>query len=64
MLALILKDEIGHVAAGNHWYRWLCTQRQLDPITTYAALVNQYDAPKLQPPFNLEAPRLLTQATS
>ena len=58
ILATILNDEIGHVAAGNHWYRWLCTQRQLDPITTYAELVKQYDAPKLLPPFNLEARRL------
>jgi uncharacterized ferritin-like protein (DUF455 family) len=58
ILAIILKDEIGHVAAGNHWYRWLCTQRQLDPITTYTELVQQYDAPRLLPPFNLEARRL------
>ena len=58
ILAIILKDEIGHVAAGNHWYRWLCTQRQLDPVTTYAGLVKHYDAPRLQPPFNLEARRL------
>lgn len=58
ILATILKDEIGHVAAGNHWYRWLCTQRQLDPLTTYTDLVKQYDAPRLLPPFNLEARRL------
>ena len=58
ILAVILKDEIGHVAAGNYWYRWICNQRQLDPISTYAMLTQKYDAPKLLPPFNLEARRL------
>jgi uncharacterized ferritin-like protein (DUF455 family) len=55
---LILHDEIGHVAAGNRWYRWLCKQRGVDPITTYPELVLKYDAPKLRAPFNIEARRL------
>ena len=58
ILERILKDEIGHVATGNHWYRWVCEQRGLDPIKTYAELIQRYEAPKLQPPFNLEARRL------
>ncbi|PVE06012.1 ferritin-like domain-containing protein [Limnohabitans sp. Rim28] len=58
ILDIILADEIGHVAAGNHWYRHLCTQRGLDPIGHYAELMAQYDAPKLRPPFNLAARRL------
>jgi len=58
ILDLILKDEIGHVAAGNHWYRWICNQRGLDPISTYADLTRKYDAPRLRPPFNLDARRL------
>ncbi|MES2877440.1 MAG: ferritin-like domain-containing protein [Pseudomonadota bacterium] len=58
ILALILKDEIGHVSTGNHWYRWICNQRNLDPISTYAELITKYDAPRLRPPFNLEARRL------
>ncbi|MDM4765372.1 ferritin-like domain-containing protein [Pelomonas sp. SE-A7] len=57
ILDVILRDEIGHVAAGNRWYRWVCEQRGLDPISTYAALVKQYDAPRLRAPFNLEARR-------
>ncbi len=24
ILDIILRDEVGHVAIGNHWYRWLC----------------------------------------
>jgi uncharacterized ferritin-like protein (DUF455 family) len=58
ILDIILADEIGHVAAGNRWYRHLCAQRGLDPISTYAQLVAHYDAPKLRPPFNLAARRL------
>jgi uncharacterized ferritin-like protein (DUF455 family) len=58
ILDVILRDEIGHVAVGNKWYRWLCQQRGLDPISTYAELVKRYDPPKLRQPFNLEARRL------
>lgn len=31
ILDVILRDEIGHVAIGNRWYRYLCEQRQLEP---------------------------------
>jgi uncharacterized ferritin-like protein (DUF455 family) len=55
ILDVILHDEVGHVAIGNHWYRWLCEQRGLDPVTLYGELVTRYDAPKLRPPFNQEA---------
>ncbi|MEY3613244.1 MAG: hypothetical protein RJB14_2966 [Pseudomonadota bacterium] len=58
ILDIILEDEIGHVAAGNRWYRHLCAERGLDPVQTYAELIAQYDAPKLRPPFNMVARRL------
>lgn len=58
ILDIILQEEIGHVAAGNRWYRHLCAERGLDPIRTYAELIAQYDAPKLRPPFNMAARRL------
>ena len=32
-------------------------ERDLDPIATYAKLAEQYRAPKLRGPFNLEARR-------
>lgn len=57
IIDIILRDEIGHVAVGNHWYRYLCSQRQLDPISTYAELATTYQAPKLKGPFNLPARR-------
>ena len=55
ILDIILRDEVGHVAIGNHWYKWLCAQRGLDPVSLYGELVKYYDAPKLRPPFNHEA---------
>lgn len=55
ILDIILRDEVGHVAIGNHWYRWLCEQQGLDPVTLYGELVQRHDAPKLKPPFNNEA---------
>jgi uncharacterized ferritin-like protein (DUF455 family) len=57
ILDVILADEIGHVAIGNHWYRQLCAQRGLEPISTYAELAERYAAPKLRGPLNLEARR-------
>lgn len=57
ILDTILRDEIGHVAVGNHWYRHLCSERGLDPVATYAALAREHGAPRLRGPFNLPARR-------
>ena len=57
ILDVILHDEIGHVAIGNHWYRYLCSQRGLDPVAHYALLAQQYGAPRIKGPLNLEARR-------
>ncbi|CAG2129474.1 ferritin-like domain-containing protein [Cupriavidus numazuensis] len=57
IIDIILRDEVGHVAIGNRWYRWLCEQRGLNPVSTYAALAQQHRAPKLRGPFNLDARR-------
>ncbi len=55
ILDIILRDEIGHVAVGNRWYRHLCSQRGLDPMAEYPQLVQRHQAPRLKPPFNVEA---------
>jgi len=52
ILNVILRDEIGHVAIGNRWYRWLCEREGLDPVAHYGQLVTRFAAPKLKPPFN------------
>ncbi|MDP9899181.1 ferritin-like domain-containing protein [Variovorax ginsengisoli] len=55
ILDVILRDEVGHVAIGNHWYRWLCEREGLDPIAHYRVLYRRHEAPRLKAPFNLEA---------
>jgi uncharacterized ferritin-like protein (DUF455 family) len=57
VLDIILRDEVGHVAIGNHWYRWLCARERLDPVAQYPALAVRYAAPRLHPPFNAAARR-------
>ena len=57
ILDIILRDEIGHVAIGNRWYNWLCEQRGLEPVSTYARLAGEYHAPVMRGPFNLQARR-------
>jgi uncharacterized ferritin-like protein (DUF455 family) len=52
ILDAILHDEIGHVAVGNRWYRWLCERHGLEPVAHYRALARQHNAPRLRPPFN------------
>jgi uncharacterized ferritin-like protein (DUF455 family) len=57
ILDRILRDEIGHVAVGNHWYRVLCAERGLDPLAAYAQLAARHQAPRPRGPFNLDARR-------
>lgn len=57
ILDTILRDEIGHVAVGNRWYRWLCERDGLDPVAHYRVLLDRFDAPQPKPPFNTDARR-------
>lgn len=52
ILDIILRDEIGHVARGDHWFRFLCAQRGLEPEATYWHLTHQEGVPRPRPPFN------------
>lgn len=57
VVARILRDEVGHVAIGNRWFRHVCAQRGEAPRTAYARLAREHGAPRLRGPFNLEARR-------
>ena len=57
ILGVILRDEVGHVAIGNRWYRWLCACEGLDPIAHFEQLLVTHHAPRPKPPFNLDARR-------
>ncbi len=54
---IILHDEIGHVALGNRWFIYACELNSQNPVMQYRALAEQYNAPRLRPPFNLVARR-------
>ncbi|TAF86880.1 MAG: DUF455 family protein [Curvibacter sp.] len=55
ILEIILSEEVGHVATGNRWYRWLCDQHGLNPAAFYAQAAVRYAAPRPKPPFNYPA---------
>ena len=55
IIDLILKDEIGHVAIGNHWFGWLCRARGLNPIEQHRQLTAEYGAPLPKGPLNKAA---------
>jgi uncharacterized ferritin-like protein (DUF455 family) len=57
ILDVILREEVGHVAIGNRWYLHGCEAAGLEPVAHYRALVAQYAAPRLRPPFNVQARR-------
>lgn len=55
MLDIILRDEVGHVAAGDRWFRYLCAARDLEPEATYRELIARHFAGGLRGPFHHEA---------
>ncbi len=63
ILDIVLRDEVGHVAIGDRWFRWLCTQRGQVAETVYVELIDAYDAPRPRRPFN-EAARLAAGFTA
>mgnify|MGYP006266125767 CR=1 FL=1 len=52
ILELILREEIGHVALGSHWFQRVAEERGLEPETAYFALVEQYIRGGVRGPFN------------
>ena len=55
ILDRILHDEIGHVAIGDHWYRYLCRLRSVEPEQTYRDLIARYMDGPVKGPFHTEA---------
>jgi len=42
ILEIIHRDEIGHVAIGSHWFKFLCQQRSLPMEATFVDLIKTY----------------------
>lgn len=55
VLEIILRDEIGHVAIGTHWFKYLCAQRDLQPEATFRQLLRQHLPGRVKGPFHRAA---------
>ena len=55
VVAIIMYDEIGHVAIGKKWSDDVCEIERLDPVSTQHQLLGTYFRGALKPPFNIEA---------
>ncbi len=55
ILEIILREEVGHVAAGSRWLRYLCAQRGLDPEEAFFALLSQRMSRTLRCPLHRAA---------
>lgn len=56
VLRRILADEVGHVAIGDRWFRWLCDERGVEPEATFAAVLADARV-RVVPPLNVDARR-------
>jgi len=57
ILAIIQRDEVGHVAIGSRWFNHLCAERGVEPGPMFAGLVTQYMRGRVKGPFDHEARR-------
>jgi uncharacterized ferritin-like protein (DUF455 family) len=55
VLELILREEIGHVALGSRWFRYVAEQRGIEAEPAYFALIAQYIKGGVRGPFNRPA---------
>lgn len=51
VLQVIQREEIGHVAIGSRWFRYLAAQRGLDPERTFLDLLARHMPGRVRPPF-------------
>lgn len=55
ILDVILREEVGHVAAGSRWYRWHCERAGVEPRARFRELLQEYATGVLHKPFNTKA---------
>lgn len=54
VLAIILRDELGHVRMGSYWYRYCCELRGLEPESTFRQLLREVLQAPVRGPFYTE----------
>lgn len=57
ILERILHDEIRHVETGSRWFNYLCRERGIEPVTTFARLLAGYGVGRIKQPLNIPARR-------
>ncbi|MDQ6954931.1 MAG: ferritin-like domain-containing protein [Mariprofundaceae bacterium] len=55
LLDIIFNDEVGHVAIGTRWFRYVCKQRQIKPTETFFTLVEKHFPKGIGGVLNLQA---------
>jgi len=55
LLDIIFKDEVGHVAIGTRWFRYICKERRLNPSDTFFTLVETHFPRGIDTHVNLDA---------
>ena len=55
ILAVILHEEVAHVAAGSRWFRWYCERAGVEPGPRFRELLTAHARGSLRGPFNREA---------
>ncbi|HVR81182.1 MAG TPA: ferritin-like domain-containing protein [Luteimonas sp.] len=55
ILAVILREEVAHVAAGSRWFRWFCEREGIAPGPRFRELLADHARGSLRGPFNIEA---------
>ncbi|PID63107.1 MAG: hypothetical protein CR974_02310 [Gammaproteobacteria bacterium] len=55
LLDIIYEDEIGHVATGSKWFKYLCAERNLSVYKTFRELLKKYLKNGMNTEFNAEA---------
>ncbi len=55
ILETIYQEEINHVAAGSYWFKTICRQRGLEPVTHFQRLISQYMKGDIKGPLNVAA---------
>lgn len=55
VLSLILREEVGHVALGTHWFRWAADHVGEDSEAIYFTLIERFLSGEIRGPFNEKA---------
>jgi len=57
VLEMVLREEVGHVAAGSRWFRHVCEERGLEPEAAFFELLQGFLRGEIRCPLHLQARR-------